>query len=49
MDTAGTALAWACYELAKNPEVQDQLRAEVQEVMCDSKNDKTKRDEICFA
>ena len=28
-DTTGTTLAFVCYQLAKNPDIQDKLRAEV--------------------
>lgn len=30
-DTTGSTLAWTCYELAKNPHVQDKLRCEIQD------------------
>ena len=35
-DTTGTTLSYACYQLAQNPDVQDRLRAEIEEVMGDS-------------
>ena len=31
-DTTGTTLAFACYQLAKNPEIQERFREEVEEV-----------------
>ena len=31
-DTTGTTLAWTCYALSKNPDVQDKLRAEIEEI-----------------
>ena len=34
-DTSGTTLAYICYQLAKNPEIQDQLRLEVEEIIED--------------
>ena len=37
-DTTGSALAYCCYDLSKNPEVQDKLRSEVEEV-CDTDDD----------
>ena len=40
-DTTGTTLSWACYELAKNPDVQEKLRVEIEEVMGDSTSDLT--------
>ena len=43
-DTTGTTMAWVCYELAKNPEVQNRLREEVQEIMQDSSGDLTYED-----
>ena len=33
-DTTGSTLAYCCYDLSKNPEVQDRLRAEVEDA-CD--------------
>jgi cytochrome P450 family 6 len=36
-DTTGTTLAFACYQLAKSPEVQDRLRAEVEDAAGESK------------
>ena len=35
-DTTGTTLAFACYQLAKNPQIQDKLREEVLEVVGDN-------------
>nr|AKH03523.1 cytochrome P450 3026D3 [Paracyclopina nana] len=35
-DTTGTTLAYACYQLSKNPDIQDRLRAEIEEVTGDS-------------
>ena len=32
-DTTGTTLAFACYDLAKNPDVQEKLREEVEEIL----------------
>ena len=32
-DTTGTTLSWACYALSKNQKVQDQLKAEIDEVV----------------
>merc|ERR1712122_63912 len=37
-DTTGTALSFACYQLAKNPEVQEKLRREIDDFMEDSKD-----------
>ena len=31
-DTTGTTLAFACYQLAKNPQIQERLQEEVEEV-----------------
>jgi cytochrome P450 family 6 len=36
-ETTGSTLAFACYQLAKNPEVQDRLRAEVEDAAGESK------------
>ena len=41
LDTTGTTLAYACYELAKNPDVQNRLREEVNEITNDSDKDLT--------
>lgn len=40
-DTTGTTLAYVCYQLAKNPEVQNRLRDEVLEITNDSDRDLT--------
>ena len=32
-DTTGTTLAFACYDLAKHPDVQEKLREEVEEIL----------------
>merc|ERR1740129_2601417 len=32
-DTTGTTLAFACYDLAKHPDVQEKLRDEVEEIL----------------
>ena len=40
-DTTGTTLAFACYDLAKNPDVQEKLREEVEEILGDSDRDLT--------
>ena len=37
-DTTGTTLANCCYDLSKNPDVQDRLRAEIEDV-CDGDTD----------
>ncbi|MBV1849196.1 cytochrome P450 [Catellatospora tritici] len=34
-ETSATALTWACYELARHPEIADRLRAELVEVLGD--------------
>ena len=34
-DTTGTTLSYACYALAKNPEIQDRLREEIEELVDD--------------
>jgi cytochrome P450 family 6 len=44
-DTTGTTLAFACYQLAKSPEVQDRLRAEVEDAAGES-NELLTYDEI---
>ena len=31
-DTTGTTMAYACYQLAKNPEVQERLREEIVDI-----------------
>ena len=31
-DTTGTTMAYACYQLAKNPEVQERLREEIEDI-----------------
>ena len=43
-DTTGTTLAFACYDLAKNPDIQEKLREEVEEVLGDSDRDLTYED-----
>ena len=40
-DTTGTTLAFACYYLAKNPEVQEKLREEVDDIVGDSDKELT--------
>jgi cytochrome P450 family 6 len=40
-DTTGSTLSFLCYQLAKNPEIQDRLRAEIQEVTGDSDEEVT--------
>ena len=35
-ETTGVTLACACYQLAQNPEIQDRLSAEIQEVTGDN-------------
>ena len=35
-DTTGTTMAFACYQLAKHPEIQEKLRQEIEEVTDDS-------------
>ena len=40
-DTTGTTLAFVCYQLAKNPDIQNRLREEVQEITNDSDRDIT--------
>ena len=44
-DTTGSTLSFACYQLAKNPAVQDRLREEVAEVL-EAKDDDLKYDDI---
>ena len=39
-DTTGSALSFACYQLSKNPEVQEKLRREIDDVMGDGEDDK---------
>ena len=46
-DTTGSTLAWACYYLAKHPEIQDKLREEIEDVVGDDDPDhKFSYDEI---
>ena len=40
-DTTGTTLAFACYDLAKHPDVQEKLREEVEEIVGDSSRELT--------
>ena len=40
-DTTGTTLAFACYQLAKNPEIQEKLREEIEGVSDDLNEDLT--------
>ena len=40
-DTTGTTLAWACYEIAKNLEVQDRLSEEIDALVGDTPRDLT--------
>lgn len=45
-DTTATTLSWVCYELAKNPEVQDKLRQEVDDIVEQSDADDLNYDEV---
>ena len=45
-DTTGTTLAWACYELAKNPEIQEKLRQEVEDILDGDSEKKLSYDDI---
>ena len=38
-DTTGSTLSFACYELAKNIEVQEKLRDEISEIFCGKENE----------
>merc|ERR1711994_273054 len=40
-DTTGTTLGFACYYLAKNPDVQEKLREEVDDIVGDSDKELT--------
>ena len=40
-DTTGTALAYACYHLSKNPDVQEKLRNEILAIAGDDSDDLT--------
>ena len=37
-DTTGTALSYACYQLSKNPGIQDKLRIEIDDIIDDPKD-----------
>ena len=34
-ETTSVAMAWTLYELAKNPDIQEKVRAEINQVLCD--------------
>merc|ERR1719495_339797 len=38
-DTTGSTLSFVCYQLAKNPDVQERLRNEVEDVMDGNENE----------
>jgi len=42
-ETTGTALGWALYELARNPEIQDKLRKEIRQTKAEHGLDSTER------